>query len=414
MATVLAYTSPARGHLYPISALLVELQRRGHRIELRTLSEEVAQTRGRGFQAAAIDPAIEEIVMEDWRAPNARAALACALDTFAARAPLEVLDLRDAIRDADPDVLVIDANCWGAASAADASGLPWTSFWPYPPFLRSRGTPPFGPGLRPWPGILGRLRDGAIRPVVTGMMERSALGPINEMRSGAGAEPVRSLDAFLRRPPLTLVATGKPFEYPQTDWGESVHLIGPCAFDPAPTESPEWLTAINLPVVLVSTSSERQADDGLAYAALEGLAAEAVHVVLTLPAGVPHGIEVPSNATVCDFVPHGLVLGRAVCAVTHGGMGSTQKALSRGVPVCAVPHGRDQFEVARRVEMAGCGTRLEANRVTPARLRTKVREAIAMSDGARKVAAGFAATGGVRRGAELVEQRLLNDRAGHG
>ena len=30
-------------------------------------------------------------------------------------------------------------------------------------------------------------------------------------------------------------------------------------------------------------------------------------------------------------------------------MGITQKALAAGVPVCAVPFGRDQFEVARRV-----------------------------------------------------------------
>ena len=36
MATILAYTSPALGHLFPISALLSELSRRGHKIHLRT------------------------------------------------------------------------------------------------------------------------------------------------------------------------------------------------------------------------------------------------------------------------------------------------------------------------------------------------------------------------------------------
>ena len=38
MATILAYTSPGLGHLFPISALLTELSRRGHKIHLRTLS----------------------------------------------------------------------------------------------------------------------------------------------------------------------------------------------------------------------------------------------------------------------------------------------------------------------------------------------------------------------------------------
>jgi UDP:flavonoid glycosyltransferase YjiC (YdhE family) len=101
------------------------------------------------------------------------------------------------------------------------------------------------------------------------------------------------------------------------------------------------------------------------------------------------------------------VLDRAVCAVTHGGMGATQKALAHGVPVCVVPFGRDQFEVARRVEVARCGTRLPAKKLSPLRLRAKVREAMTMTDGAKWVAAGFVATGGVARGADLFEQRVL-------
>ena len=88
-------------------------------------------------------------------------------------------------------------------------------------------------------------------------------------------------------------------------------------------------------------------------------------------------------------------------------MGATQKALARGVPVCVVPYGRDQFEVARRVEVAQCGTRLPAKKLSPTRLRTSVREAMTMTDGAQRVAEGFRATGGSARGADLFEQRVL-------
>jgi UDP:flavonoid glycosyltransferase YjiC (YdhE family) len=101
------------------------------------------------------------------------------------------------------------------------------------------------------------------------------------------------------------------------------------------------------------------------------------------------------------------VLDRAVCAITHGGMGATQKALSRGVPVCVVPHGRDQFEVARRVEVSGSGTQLAAKKLTTERLKAKVREAMSMAAGTRRVADGYRATGGVARGADVVEHRLL-------
>jgi UDP:flavonoid glycosyltransferase YjiC (YdhE family) len=72
-----------------------------------------------------------------------------------------------------------------------------------------------------------------------------------------------------------------------------------------------------------------------------------------------------------------------------------------------VPFGRDQFEVARRVEVARCGTRLPAKRLSPARLRAKVHAAMGMTAGAKRVAAGFTATGGVSHGADLVELRLL-------
>jgi hypothetical protein len=116
---------------------------------------------------------------------------------------------------------------------------------------------------------------------------------------------------------------------------------------------------------LVTTSSDRQADSELPIAAMAALADHPVHVVATYPSGVPDGIVAPRNATVQQFVPHGLLLDRAVCAITHGGMGATQKALARGVPVCVVPHGRDHFEVARRVEVSRCGTRLAAKKLTP-------------------------------------------------
>jgi UDP:flavonoid glycosyltransferase YjiC (YdhE family) len=89
-------------------------------------------------------------------------------------------------------------------------------------------------------------------------------------------------------------------------------------------------------------------------------------------------------------------------------MGATQKALARGIPVCAVPFGRDQLEVARRVEVARAGTRLPAKKLNAERLRTKVREAMACTDGARRVAAGFAAAGNAGAAADAVERRLLS------
>src|SRR6476661_490429 len=157
---------------------------------------------------------------------------------------------------------------------------------------------------------------------------------------------------------------------------------------------------------IASATSDRQADSELPIAAMAALADEPLHVVATYPSGVPDGIAVPPNATVRKFAPHGIVLDRAVCAITHGGMGATQKALARGVPVCVVPFGRDQLEVARRVEVAGAGVRLPARRLDAERLRGAVRQAIECAPGARRVAEGYERTGGATAAADAAERLL--------
>jgi UDP:flavonoid glycosyltransferase YjiC (YdhE family) len=117
MATILAYTSPALGHLFPISALLSELSRRGHKIHLRTLSTGVMTGERLGFTTDAIDPRIEAIVHDDWKAQKVRAALKMAIGVFCRRAAVEVHDFTDARARVHPDALIVDVNCWGPADA---------------------------------------------------------------------------------------------------------------------------------------------------------------------------------------------------------------------------------------------------------------------------------------------------------
>jgi UDP:flavonoid glycosyltransferase YjiC (YdhE family) len=107
------------------------------------------------------------------------------------------------------------------------------------------------------------------------------------------------------------------------------------------------------------------------------------------------------------------VLERAVCVICHAGMGITQKALAHGVPVVAVPFGRDQPEVARRVAVAQAGVRLPTHRVTPAHLRTAVDTALAMRPGAQRIAEAFAASGGATAAADALEALVATvDRPG--
>jgi MGT family glycosyltransferase len=414
MSRILAYTSPALGHLFPMTPLLLELRSRGHHVHVRTLAGQVDRMESLGLESSATDQRIESIENVDWKARGARAALASVVGTFVARGEYDAPDLEQAIADQQPDLLIVDINAWGASVAAEASGLPYVTFSPYTPPIRSEGTPPFGPGFRPMSGVLGRVRDGLLRPIVMGAAEK-AMGPgIAKLRTARGLPPVASADAFFRRSPLMLVTTAEPFEYHHDDWGQDIKMIGASAWEPPgelPADLSAWLSETDRPLVVVTTSSEFQDDGVLARTALEALADEPVTVVVTMPAGVPDDVVVPANARVERFLPHGPLLERAAVAVTHGGMGATQKALSYGVPVCAVPFGRDQLEVARRVEVSGGGTRLPVRKLNPERLRNAVLQAMGCADGARRVAEGYRASGGVAAAADVIETRFAKAEA---
>jgi MGT family glycosyltransferase len=410
MARVLAYTSPARGHLYPLVPILDELAVRGHDISIRTLDSQVPLMRERGFVASPIDGGIEQLVHDDYKARTPQGSLRRGVAKFAARAEHEVGDMRAAIEAERPDVILVDAMSWGASAAAAAWGGPWAQWFPYPLPVPSRDVPPFGPGFRPAAGPLGRLRDRALRPLMLGSMQKLFLPAVNAARQSVGETSFASIGEMFTAAPLLLYLTAEPFEYPRSDWPASVRMVGPCCWDP-PADPPSWLAEITRPIVLVSTSSEYQDDGRLVTTALQALADEDVHVVATMPAATIARTTVPPNAHVEQFLPHASILARAACAVTHGGAGVTQKALAARVPVCVVPFGRDQLEVARRVEVADAGTRLAARRLSPDRLRAKVREAMTKRDGAGRVADGFAAAGGPTAAADAVGALLDGQRS---
>jgi len=420
MSTILAYTSPAIGHLFPMVPLLQELKARGHDVHVRTLRRQVPLLLEAGFHAGPVDDRILAVEATDYRANNAKAALASSVETFTARARFDAPDLQQAIADVRPDLLLIDINAWGARIQAEFSGLPWATFSPYTPPLPSRGTPPFGPGLAPMPGPLGRARDALARRLVIGAVEKLMLPHINSLRAELSAgqlPPVSGADEMFRTAPLMLVATSQPFEYPHPDWGPDVRMIGALAWEP-PAEPPAWLVEATHPVVLVTTSSEYQADEAIVRTAMAGLAGEPFTVVAALPAaqagsagaakaaGTDQFGPPPANARLEHFVPHGPVLERAAVAITHGGMGATQKALAQGVPVVVVPFGRDQYEVAARVAAADAGVRLSRKNLTPERLRAAVHRALGKAPGARRVAAGYAAAGGAAAGADALEELI--------
>ncbi len=404
MARLLVYHSPASGHVFPTVEMLLELRRRGHDVHVRTRGSDVAPLGELGLHTAAVDPRIEQIEIDDWRGRTQVDSLRRLLRAFAACAELEIPDLRNAIAELRPDALIVDINCEGAMYAAEASGLPWALYCPYPPPFRSADAPPHGFGLPPARGPLGRARDRLWWKLADHLVAPQ-LPPLNQLREGLGLPPLHTFDEQYLKADRFIAFTAEPFEYHRTDWPSEVRLVGPGRWEPA-AEPPAWLSGETRPIVLVTASTVYQRDDTLIATALEALASENVAVAVSTGAQDPAVFAAPANAHVERFLPHGPILERAACVVSHGGHGITVKALASRVPVCVVPFSRDQFDVARRVESSDAGVRLHHKRLNPQRLRAAVRTAITKRPGAERIAQAFARAGGASAAADAVEELL--------
>jgi len=407
MARVLVYTAPGSGHVYPPIATAIALQERGHDVSVRTESGSVETIDRLGVSAAPIDPRVEGLPLEDWRTRTSIGALVSACDTFAKRARHEVPYLQAAIEAERPDLIWVDTNAWGATLVAEASGLPWAHYMPHPHPGPARGVPAFGPGFAPSTSRLARLRDTtmtALKPLAF----RSFMRSHNRHRAALGLPALDGIEDHYLVAPLLIQFSAEPFEYSR-EWPANVRLVGPALWEP-PGPEPEWLVAEERPIILVTASTEFQDDAKLIRGALEAFADQPYAVIATSAAHDPGDFDVPTNARVERHLPHRPILRRAAAVISHGGMGTTQKALAAGVPVCVVPFIRDQFEVARRTEHCGAGTLLPAKRLRPDRLLSAVEGAIACRKGAERVRDAFGQAGGVEAAASALESLLAPER----
>ena len=103
---------------------------------------------------------------------------------------------------------------------------------------------------------------------------------------------------------------------------------------------------------------------------------------------------------------HLKILKKASCLICSGGLGIVQKALSCGVPVCAVPQFRSQLEVAQRVVNLNVGTRLDAKKITPSALAGAVRKAIGKKKNTAEIQSVFNSTDTVSACMQVIEKTL--------
>jgi UDP:flavonoid glycosyltransferase YjiC (YdhE family) len=137
-----------------------------------------------------------------------------------------------------------------------------------------------------------------------------------------------------------------------------------------------------------------QGQEALIQRVCDALDGQAVDAILTLgPAVSAEAIRTPRKIEASPYADHDQLLPRCAAVVTHGGLGTTLRALAHGKPLLLLPLGRDQqFNAGRVVELgAGICLPIEAS---PGEIASALVELLAQpqySDAATDAATAIAA-----------------------
>lgn len=244
----------------------------------------------------------------------------------------------------------------------------------FPLGVRSADTAPFGLGVPPMRGPLGRVRNAVLRLV-------AEKGVFRQVQREADAMAVREVGRDLGglvldwagRADAYVQFTVPEFEYPRSDLPETVHFAGPLPSASSTAEVPEWWSDLDgsRPVVHVTQGTIANSDFGqLILPTVAALAGSSSLVVVTT-GGRPVealGGPLPENVRVASYLPYDRLLPLVDVLVTNGGYGGVQQALAHGIPLVVAGQTEDKVEVSARVGWSGAGVNLRTNTPAPAQV----------------------------------------------
>jgi len=284
----------------------------------------------------AMDAGFDVVSYRHARDPNMEVAFEqqAAQLMAAAAGPEIALDVRDVVAELRPELMIVDCMLPAGIAAGESTGTPTVSLVHFP---------------------YGLARTQMLRSAGAWTTDRAQL---NITRRRLDLEPATDDLAAWESAGLLLVTVPRWFDLP-TDYPANVVHAGPLGVTRPPQEAS---TADGRPRVLLSFSTTvMEGQVALIQRVCEALAGQAVGAVLTLgPAVSAEAIHAPRNIETIPYADHDQLLPHTDAVITHGGLGTTLRALAHGKPLLLLPLGRDQQFNAGRVVELGAGIRLPA------------------------------------------------------
>jgi MGT family glycosyltransferase len=315
------------GNLPPLLAAGALLAARGHRVRVLASAATRRPALDAGFDVLdyrrAPDPDMETAFEEQ------------AAELMATAAGPEIaLDVCDVLAELRPRLMVVDCMLPAGIAAGESTGTPTASLVHFP---------------------YGLARTEMLRGSGAWTTDRAQL---NTTRRRLGLQPATDDLAAWESAELLLVTVPRWFDL-ATNYPANVVHAGPLGV----TRSwHETRTDDGRPRILLSFSTTvMRGQVALIQRVCDALSGQAVDAVLTLgPAVSAEAIDVPSNIEAVPYVDHEQLLPQTDAVITHGGLGTTLRALAHGKPLLLLPLGRDQEFNAGRVAGLGAGISMRA------------------------------------------------------
>jgi MGT family glycosyltransferase len=414
MVAILLVSTPVHGHVTPLLAVARFLVGRGHRVRFLTGSRFRGAVERTGAAFLPLPPEADYDVSEaDSRFPGKRGLTGLAAlrfdiaEIFLRPVPAQLAAL-DAAMAAEPvDAVLVETMFFGATALLTrprARRPAVISLGIVPMTLASVDTAPFGLGIPPMGGPLGRARNAVLglvaRHAVFGSVQREARRLVAEA-TGARLETFFMDAAALADAVVQFSVPG--FEYPRSDLPDRVHFVGPVsrsATSDAPL--PEWWGDLDgsRAVVHVTQGTVANADYAeLIAPAIAGLADDDVLVVVSTGGRPVSALgALPANVRAAEYLPYDALLPLTDVYVSNGGYGGVHAAMRHGVPLVVAGQTEDKVEVTARVAWSGVGINLRTNRPTADALRDAVRTVLTAPryrDASASVGAEIASSSGL-------------------
>jgi MGT family glycosyltransferase len=403
---VLFAVLPERGHIHPFLGAAEELVRRDVRVsfwaprDIRAILGPIGWT-DVSAPAGADAPAAEHrgsafaelLADRDRLRAWIRAML---VDSVEPTIPL----LREHLRRARPDLVVLDPMAYAAAIAAHEEGVAWLGLsTSLNPCIRDDVESELVATLR----SLDDARHALFRD--HGMRVRFRVSDVLSPRGTFVLSTPALLGADLPDDgvPVHLVGAAVPSRSPVAENAGSIEL------EPSPSDP--------RPLVYVSFGSQAYHQPHHLGVVLESARSVDARFVVAMGELADSALarSAPPNVRAVAFAPQVEILRRADVIVTHGGANSVHEALAFGVPLVVSPICNDQHHNAALVARACCGRIVDLALASATTLAETLRE-VAAGDAperasAAAIARSYAAAGGAGRIADVVIQVAAKNEA---